>query len=84
MVTVAMQRNPRAYERAQRTLGANMKRLRAELRLTQVTAGYRAGLHWRHYQKIEAGEVNICLSSLVGIAVALDTTIADLFLPEKR
>jgi transcriptional regulator with XRE-family HTH domain len=76
-------RNPKALARAKRTLGENMQRLRLRAHLTQKDAAARAALHWRHWQKIEVGTVNVCLSSLVGIAAALDTTISALFTPPR-
>jgi transcriptional regulator with XRE-family HTH domain len=77
-------RNPKALARAKRTLGENMRRLRLAQQMTQKDAAVRAALHWRHFQKIEVGTVNVCLSSLVGIAAALDTTIPELFAPPSR
>jgi len=76
-------RNPKAVARVQRMLGANMKRMRVALGLTQGEAGQRAGLHWRHWQKIEAGEVNATIATLVGIGAALETTVSELF-AERR
>jgi transcriptional regulator with XRE-family HTH domain len=58
-----------------------MQRLRLRAHLTQAEAAQRAGLHWRHYQKIEAATVNVCLSSLVGIAAALEADLSALFAP---
>jgi predicted transcriptional regulator len=76
--------NPMAVQRAQGLLGENMMRLRLALGLTQQEAAQRAGLHWRHLQKIETGKCNCCLSSLVGIAYALETTTPELFAPLPR
>jgi transcriptional regulator with XRE-family HTH domain len=73
-------RNPKAVARVQRTLGVNMKRIRVALGLTQGEAGQRGGLHWRHWQKIEAGQVNVTIATLVGISAALETTLSELFL----
>jgi predicted transcriptional regulator len=69
--------------RAQRVLSANVYRLRCSAELTQQAAAERAGIHWRHWQKIEAGEVNPTLSSLVKIANALRVDVAAL-LAERR
>jgi transcriptional regulator with XRE-family HTH domain len=77
-------RNPKAVALMLRMLGANMQRLRPAADLTQKEAADRAGLHWRHWQKIESGTCNICVSSLVGIAYALDVTIGELFTPPPR
>jgi transcriptional regulator with XRE-family HTH domain len=66
------------------TLGANMHRRRLRAHLTQTEAAQGAGMNWRHWQKIEAGTVNVCLASLVGIAHALDVTLPELFAPPPR
>jgi transcriptional regulator with XRE-family HTH domain len=69
--------------RARRTLGNTMRRLRRAKSWTQMYAAVRAGIHWRHWQKIEGAEVNITIITLVKIAAALETTIAELF-TERR
>jgi transcriptional regulator with XRE-family HTH domain len=74
-------RSPKAVARALRTLGQNMRRLRLALNLSQTEVAQRAGLFWRHWQKIETGTSNCCVSSVVGIAAALDVDIAALFAP---
>ena len=76
-------RNPKAVASACRLLGGNVRQLRVALGLTQTTAAQRAGIYWRHWQKIEYGTVNVTLSTLVGIAYALETTIVALF-AERR
>lgn len=38
----------------------------------------RAGLHGRHWQKVEAGEVNATLATLLRIADVLGATVAEL------
>jgi transcriptional regulator with XRE-family HTH domain len=52
--------------------------LREEAGLTLEAAAHEAGLHWRHWQKVEAGEVNVTLASLVRLAGALHVTVARL------
>ena len=76
-------RNPKAVARVRKELGRNIWQKRKALGLTQAETAERAGLHPRHYQKIEAGESNVSLSSIVGIAYALETTVAALF-AERR
>ena len=76
-------RNPKAVARVRKELGRNIWQKRHALGLTQADAAERAGLHWRHFQKVETGQVNVTLATLVGIAYALETTIAALF-AERR
>lgn len=38
----------------------------------------------RHLQKIEAGEVNVTLATLVRVAEAFDVPLADLFAPSPK
>jgi hypothetical protein len=41
-------------------------------------SAHRAHLHGRHWQKVEAGEVNLTLGTLSRIAEVLDITVAEL------
>lgn len=59
--------------RLRRTLAANLRRHRADARLTLEEASHRAGMHWRHWQKLEAGEVNATLRTLARLGDALGT-----------
>lgn len=61
-----------------RRLAVNVRRLRTEARLTIKQCATRSELHWRHWQKIEAGENNATLFTIVRVAEALETTPADL------
>lgn len=55
-------------------LATAVRTLRKKLRLTLKVAAERAEMHWRHWQKIEAAEVNATLMTLVrlGDALAID------------
>lgn len=53
--------------------------LRVNGSLTQESLAQRAGLASRHLQKIEAGEVNVTLDSLVKLANALEVDLSELF-----
>ncbi len=65
-------------------LGKRVRLLRLALELTQEEAAERAKLDDKHWQDIEGGRTNPTVASLVGIARALDTTLADLFeLPSR-
>jgi len=46
--------------------------------ITVEEAAHRGGLHWRHWQKVEAGEVNVTLETLALLADALQASISDL------
>jgi DNA-binding XRE family transcriptional regulator len=76
-------RNPKAVERVRLVLGRNIRQKRNALGLTQADAAERAGIYWRHWQKIEAGQVNATIATLVSVAVALETTIPALFTERK-
>lgn len=61
-----------------RKLASNVRRIREDRGLTLEEAGHRAGMHWRHWQKIEAGEVNATLRTLSRVAVVLGASPAEL------
>lgn len=46
-----------------------------------MDAAERAGMHWRLWQKIEAGDTNATLQTLVRLAKALGVDAADLLSP---
>ena len=50
----------------------------SHLRFSEMSASERAEMHWRHWQKIEAGEVNVTIQTLVRLGDALDMDPADL------
>jgi transcriptional regulator with XRE-family HTH domain len=64
--------------RLRQKLAANVRRLREGARLTVEEVAHRAGLHSRHWQKVEAGEVNVTIGSLVRIGGALNVEAARL------
>jgi len=53
---------------------------RDELGLTVEEAAHGGGIHWRHWQKLEAAEMNATLRTLVRVAAALDLGMSELFL----
>jgi hypothetical protein len=57
-----------------RRLAANARAARRHARLTLKLASTAAQMHWRHWQKIEAAEVNVTLDTLtrVGRALGID------------
>ncbi len=58
--------------RLRRRIATNVRRLRSERKLAAIAAAESVGLHWRLWQKVEAGDNNITLFTLVRIAEALD------------
>jgi transcriptional regulator with XRE-family HTH domain len=70
--------------RAMAALARNMQRLRAAKGLSQQGAADLAGLHWRHWQKIEAGAINVTVASLAKVAAALDVNVGALFAPPPK
>jgi transcriptional regulator with XRE-family HTH domain len=59
-------------------LSINVRTLRTSAALTLKKASERAEMHWRHWQKIEAGQVNITLLTLLRLAEVLGTEPSDL------
>jgi DNA-binding XRE family transcriptional regulator len=62
-----------------RRLQATVRTLRMAAGLTLKAAGELAEMNWRHWQKIEAGDVNVTMATLVKVARALRVDVADLF-----
>ena len=59
-------------------LGGKIKALRLERGLSQEELAYRANLHRSYISQIERGSRNIAFENLLGIARALETTLATL------
>lgn len=68
---------------AHRALAWNVMDRRRSERLTIEAAAWKAEIAPRHWSKIEAGEANVTLLTLVKVAVALGVAVADLFAPPK-
>jgi transcriptional regulator with XRE-family HTH domain len=69
----------RSERRLRVRIGNNLKTLRTSRRFTQRKLGEVSGLHWRHVQKIEKGEVNLTLHTLARCAEALQVDAAKFF-----
>ena len=67
-----------------RILAGNVRRRRHELKLTLKAVSQQAQMHWRHWQKIEAGETNVTLDTLVRMAGALRVELHVLLLPSEQ
>jgi LEA14-like dessication related protein len=59
-------------------LAKKVRTSRTELRLTLRVAAGQAKMHWRHWQKIEAAEVNVTLQMLVRLGAVLGVDPGDL------
>lgn len=57
-------------QRLRRRLAANVRALRIAQDRTVEAVAHDAGMHWRHWQKIEAGEVGLTLRSTVALNVS--------------
>jgi transcriptional regulator with XRE-family HTH domain len=64
---------------AQSLLAGNVRRLREKLKWTQEQAAEVSGIAVRHYQKIEAGDVNVTVGTLVRVAKAFRVSVKALF-----
>jgi transcriptional regulator with XRE-family HTH domain len=64
-------REHEAYLRMMRRLKRNVRDFRRAMHLTVKAAAARAHVHWRYWQKIEAGEVNATIAKITQIANAL-------------
>jgi transcriptional regulator with XRE-family HTH domain len=55
-----------------RQLARNIRAIRQERHLSVEEVAHDAAMHWRHWQKVEAGEVGVTLKTIAKIAVGLD------------
>ena len=64
--------------------GANLRRARVLRKVTQEALSEKANLHIRTLQKIEAGEINILLTTLVRLKQGLDCPWHELLPPPRQ
>jgi XRE family transcriptional regulator, regulator of sulfur utilization len=69
---------------ARSLLAGNVRRLRENLKWTQEQAAEASGIAVRHFQKIEAGDVNVTVATLERVAKAFRVPIKSLFEEKKR
>jgi transcriptional regulator with XRE-family HTH domain len=62
-------------------VGANVRRLRKALGLSQESLAEAAGLHWTYVGSVERGERNVSVDNINRLACALDVDIRALFTP---
>ena len=58
-------------------IAANIRKIRDKRGLTQEETSEKAGFHYKYYQRVESGSVNLTLDSIEKLAKALQ------FKPEK-
>lgn len=73
-----MARPSRNEKQLRQNLAQNARTAREAAGLTLEEAAHRAGIHWRHWQKVEAAEVNTTLKTLARLAEVLDVSAAEL------
>lgn len=72
----------RRYRRAAKILGSNMRRLRDAKGWTLQDASDAADVDLKHWQKIEAAQINVTLVTLVRIAEGLSVAVSELFVDD--
>jgi transcriptional regulator with XRE-family HTH domain len=65
-------------------LARNLRRFRLGKSLTQEELANAAGLRQALISELEAGKLDVRLDTLSRVAIALDTTLAELFHESKR
>jgi len=74
----------RAIKRELRRVGIRLRELRQERGLTQEQAAEAIGVHPKHVIKMEQGNANFTMATLVAAAVAYKVPLRDLFLEEEE
>jgi DNA-binding XRE family transcriptional regulator len=69
----------RALSREQNRLGSLLRELRQERGLSQEQAAERIGLSDKQLRRIELGQANVTLATLVACAMAYKVELKDLF-----
>jgi transcriptional regulator with XRE-family HTH domain len=69
----------RALRQEQQRLAARLRGMREERELTQEQAAERIGLSIIQYGRLERGQANVSLATLVGVAAAFRVRVAELF-----
>ncbi len=62
-------------------VGANIRRLRKVLGLSQERLAESAGLHWTYVGSVERGERNVSVDNICRFASALGVDVPELFTP---
>jgi transcriptional regulator with XRE-family HTH domain len=76
-------RSPQYIEECHK-FGRRVRQLRERAGLTLERASSEAEMDLAHWQKIEAGNVNVTLGTMMRVANALGAKLSDLFSPSRR
>lgn len=60
-----------------KSLGKNLRKARMRAGLRQIDVNEKIGLTYRHYQRIEAGQVNLTVTTLCKLCVLFETPMED-------
>jgi len=74
----------RRFRTEAKALGRRVRALRLARKLTLEAAAERMQLDFKHLQKIEAGQINVTLATLIRLSHGLGEPIATLFLLAPR
>jgi transcriptional regulator with XRE-family HTH domain len=66
-----------------KALGERVRELREAREWTLERAAEETTVDWKHWQKIESGQINLTLVTLVRIAEGFKVPVAELFTPGK-
>src|SRR5262249_21191620 len=64
-------KSEKIFEDLRKRVSGNLARLRTAQGISQMGLADLAGLHWRHLQKIEAGDSNVTLVTMARLASGL-------------
>lgn len=69
----------RAVRAERERLGATLRKLRKDRRLSLEQAAEEIGIHSKHLQRVELGTANVTLATLVAVSLAYRVPLAKLF-----
>jgi transcriptional regulator with XRE-family HTH domain len=69
------------FKESQRRIAANAQRLRARRNWTQLQAALHCEMDAQHYYRIEAGALNLTLTTLARLARGFEVDLRELFEP---
>lgn len=78
-IQLVRKKSDKTFQAVRHRVARNLARIRAEQGLTFEMLADRSGLHWRHVQKIEAGDMNITLQTISRLADGLSIDVEALF-----
>jgi transcriptional regulator with XRE-family HTH domain len=67
------------FDKTKKRLAEAVRRRRLELTLTQEAAAASVKMAPRHYQKLEAGQLNVTLRTLTTLVTVLDLDVLEVF-----